>query len=95
MIIRTIIQYVFQIVSLAIIADVLLSYFMSPFHPVRAFLDRLVEPLLNPIRRLVPALAGIDFSPVILIILLQVVENLLLRFIYGEFYDPGTAIQDA
>jgi YggT family protein len=50
---------------------------MNPFNPVRAFLDKLVEPLLGPIRRIVPPIGGLDFSPLVLIILLQVVESLV------------------
>jgi YggT family protein len=40
-----------------------------------------VEPLLAPIRRVVPLLGALDFSPLILIILIQVISNLLIRFL--------------
>lgn len=77
--IRILVQYLFQIVSVAILVDVILSYFMSPFHPVRSFLDRIIEPMLNPIRRIIPPIMNMDFSPVILLLVLQIVEGLLLR----------------
>ena len=57
--------------------QVILSYFMSPFHPVRQFIDRIVEPMLRPIRRLLPQTGMIDFSPLVLIILLQVINGVL------------------
>jgi YggT family protein len=57
--------------------DVILSYFLQPYNPIRSFLDRIVEPLLSPIRRIVPAFAGIDFSPMVLIILLQVLDSVI------------------
>jgi YggT family protein len=84
-ILLTIIQTLGSALLLVVIVDVLLSYFLSPYHPLRSALDRIVEPFLNPIRRVVPALGMIDFSPVILVILIQVVETvlilpLLLRF---------------
>jgi YggT family protein len=44
-------------------------------------IDRLVAPLLAPIRRVVPPVGMVDFSPVILIILLQLVDILLSRFL--------------
>ncbi|MHC1784819.1 MAG: YggT family protein [Anaerolineaceae bacterium] len=66
-----------MILNILIIADIVVSYFMSPYNQVRSFLDRIVQPLLNPIRRVVPPLQMIDFSPLILIILIQVLENLL------------------
>ena len=65
----------------AVIADVILSYFMSPFHPIRQFLDRIVDPLLAPIRRVVPPLGMFDFSPLILLLLLQFISGLLVRFL--------------
>ncbi|HML39900.1 MAG TPA: YggT family protein [Bellilinea sp.] len=74
----TIIQTLGSALLLVVIVDVLLSYFLSPYHPLRSALDRIVEPLLNPIRRVVPALGMIDFSPVILVILIQVVETVLI-----------------
>ena len=64
-----------------VIASILLSYFMDPYHPVRQGLYNLVRPLLDPIRRVVPPMGMLDFSPLVLIILIQVVANLLTRFL--------------
>lgn len=64
-----------------VIASILLSYFMDPYHPLRQGIDNLVRPLLDPIRRIVPPVGMLDFSPFVLIILIQVVSNLLVRFL--------------
>lgn len=40
---------------------------------------KLTEPLLRPIRRILPNLGGIDISPVVLIVLLQFVKDLLIE----------------
>lgn len=72
------IQAVSWIVVLVVIIDVLLSYFLSPYHPLRINLDKIVNPMLAPIRRIVPSSFGLDFSPIILILLVQVVEYLLI-----------------
>lgn len=48
---------------LLVILKIILSYFMDPYHPVRRTLDNLVEPLLAPIRRVVPLVGMFDFSP--------------------------------
>lgn len=69
------------ILMVIVIADIILSYFMSPYHPIRSLLDKIVHPLLQPIRKVVPPLAAIDFSPLILIILIQVVETLLIMIL--------------
>ena len=52
-----------QILILLIIISVILSYFMDPYHPIRRTLDRIVEPMLAPIRRVVPLVGMIDLSP--------------------------------
>lgn len=61
----------------AVIIQTLLSYFMSPYHPIRRTLDNIIEPMLRPIRRVLPPLAGLDFSPLVLVIVIQIVESLL------------------
>jgi YggT family protein len=45
------------------------------------FLWRITEPLLRPIRRVLPDLGGIDVSPVILILLLYFLRNLLFEYL--------------
>ena len=45
---------------------------------VLGFLYRLTEPVLKPIRRILPAMGGIDLSPIALIILLYFVRDLLV-----------------
>ncbi len=68
-----------QILILLLILSVILSYFMDPYHPLRRGLDRIVEPMLTPIRRVVPLVGMIDFSPLVLIILIQIVASLIIR----------------
>jgi YggT family protein len=69
------------ILILIVLVSVILSYFMDPYHPVRRLLDGIVEPMLAPIRRVVPLVGMLDFSPLILIILLQLIGNLLTRLL--------------
>jgi YggT family protein len=69
------------ILILLVFVSVILSYFMDPFHPVRRGVDRIVEPMLAPIRRIVPLVGMLDFSPLILIILLQLVSSVLVRLL--------------
>jgi YggT family protein len=66
---------------LLVLAHVILSYFLSPFHKVRLWVDRLVEPMLAPVRRVVPQMGMLDFSPVVLMLLIQVVAYLLKRIL--------------
>lgn len=45
-------------------------------------LNKMVEPALRPIRRVIPSIAGIDLSPIILIIALQVLGYAITRAFY-------------
>ena len=77
----TLINVLAQFLVLLIIVKIILSYFMDPYHPVRQTIDNLVEPLLAPIRRVVPLIGMFDFSPLILIILVQILSTALIRFL--------------
>jgi YggT family protein len=50
------------------------------------FLFRITEPLLRPIRSMMPNLGGIDVSPVILILLILLLENVIVRYIYPNVF---------
>ena len=71
-----------QFFILLVIVKIILSYFMDPYHPLRRTLDNLIEPLLVPIRRVVPLIGMFDFSPLILIILVQILSSILIRILY-------------
>jgi YggT family protein len=66
---------------LLILLKVILSYFMDPFHPFRQSVDRIVDPILNPIRQIVPPIGRFDFSPLVLLILVEIVARLLINFV--------------
>jgi len=79
----TLINVLQQLLVLLVIISVILSYFMDPYHPVRRAIDGIVEPMLSPIRRVVPLMGMLDFSPLVLIILIQLVGNLLIRLLFS------------
>jgi len=78
-----IISFIFRALQFIVLVDVVLSYFMSPYQPVRQALDRIVNPMLAPIRRLLPSAGGIDFSPMVLLIVLVVLENIVSRLLFS------------
>jgi YggT family protein len=71
-----------QLLVLLVIVSVILSYFMDPYHPVRRAVDGIVQPMLAPIRRIVPLIGMLDISPLILLLLIQFVGSLLIRFLF-------------
>jgi len=70
-----------QIFVWIVIAAAILSFFLPPYHPVREVLDRIVEPFLIPIRRLAPMVGTFDFSPLILILAIQLISGLLVKLL--------------
>ena len=77
----TVINAAVNVFSVFIIIYSVLSFVLSPSSEVRLALAQVVEPLLTPIRKVVPAIGGLDFSPLILMILIQVVGSLLVTII--------------
>jgi YggT family protein len=75
------IDIISQLLILLVFITSILSFFMSPYHPVREALDRLVDPMLAPIRRVVPMAGMFDFSPLILIILIQFISRILVSIL--------------
>ena len=72
-----------EILTWLVILHVVLAYFLPPYHPLRGAIDRIVEPLLAPIRRIVPPLGMIDLSPLFLILILQLLGRLLAGMLAG------------
>jgi YggT family protein len=69
--------------TLIVVADVVLSYFISPYHPARIFLDRIVQPFLRPIQRLLPPMMGFDLSPLILLLLVSLLRSIIIGLFSG------------
>jgi YggT family protein len=65
--------------SILIIIRAILSWFpINPTNPVVSVLNQVTEPILAPLRRIIPRLGMIDITPMVAIIILQVVSQLLL-----------------
>ena len=79
------IDLISRLAILVAIAYVFMSYFLDLYHPLRRALGRIVEPFLTPIRRLVPPLGMFDLSPLILIILVQIISQILIRLLSTLF----------
>jgi YggT family protein len=64
--------------SLVVLVAVVLSWIQLPLHhPVVRFVDTLTAPALTPIRRILPPMAGLDFSPMVLLVLLQLLKGVI------------------
>jgi YggT family protein len=61
-----------ELYSFVVLAAVVISWLqLDPKHPVASIVYRLTEPILGPLRQVLPSMAGLDFSPMVLLFLLQ------------------------
>lgn len=68
-----------DIYSLIVFGAVICSWIqLPPTNPVVNFLETVTEPVLAPIRRVLPDMAGLDFSPLVLLIGLRMLRGVLL-----------------
>lgn len=70
-----------QVIPLLVIVYIILTYILDTYHPLRHLLASLVEPMLAPIRRVVPLIGMLDISPIILILLVQLLAQVLTSFL--------------
>jgi YggT family protein len=86
-----VILIILQIYTYIIIIVAILSWLIA-FHVINVYndlvrsiwnaLNAITEPLLRPIRQALPNLGGIDISPVILLLLIFLLEDIIERYIY-------------
>ncbi len=60
---------------------VIIASFLAPgnYHPALALLQQLTEPVLAPARKLLPPMGGLDFSPILVFLILGVIERVLMQ----------------
>ncbi len=82
----SIIDLVFLVFSLILLARVLLSWVsISPYHPVAKFLYNVTEPVLAPVRKRLPPYGGMDFSPLVVWLIAFVLEKVLVALVIAIF----------
>ncbi|MCR6544539.1 YggT family protein [Dehalobacterium formicoaceticum] len=80
----SIVRTAFEVLNWLIIIRVILSWIRhDPRNPLIRFIYEITEPILAPIRRLIPIRPGmpIDWSPFVAILLLMLVEQFVYRFL--------------
>jgi YggT family protein len=82
----SVIQLIVTLVSLLLIANALISFApLEPWHPVRRTLNQLAEPILRPFRNILPPTGAIDFSPMIALIVIQILGQILIVLVRSAF----------
>ncbi|MDX1491051.1 MAG: YggT family protein [Pseudohongiellaceae bacterium] len=78
-------SYILKIYFWAIIASIVAS-FIAPYsaHPAISLTRELSEPIMAPFRRLLPAMGGLDFSPIFAFLCIRIIETALIYPILGD-----------
>lgn len=67
-----------RVLAVIIFVRAILSWFaISPYSPIVVFLDRITEPILAPLRRIIPRLGMVDITPMVAIIFLLLIASLI------------------
>jgi len=84
--ISSVVSILAELLFLALIIRAVLSWLTGvvALQPIARFINRVTDPLLEPIRRVVPPLGGIDMSPLIAMLVIWLVESLLLTVLAGH-----------
>ena len=73
-----------KVFSLLILARVILSWVgQGADNGLTRFVYSVTEPVLSPVRAILPSMGGIDFSPILVLVGLQILEELLVRALLG------------
>ncbi|RPI03211.1 MAG: YggT family protein [Calditrichaeota bacterium] len=74
--------YVYMIIARAVISWLN----PDPTHPAVRFLHRITEPLLAPVRKLLPPIVGLDLSPVLIIMAIYLIDRILVSTLRSFAY---------
>lgn len=87
----TVIDWVLTAYMWIVIIRAVLSWVSpDPYNPIVRFIDNITEPVLRPIRRKLPALGGLDLSPMVVLLAIIFLKSFLVRTL---FQFSGTIIR--
>lgn len=75
------VRFTADIITWLVFIYILLSFIVPPYNTFRLDIERIVAPLLNPIRKRIPPAGMFDFSPLVLILLVILAESILVSII--------------
>ncbi len=83
----SLVNSIFTVYKWLILARVIISW-VAPMsaHPAVRFVYDMTEPLLSRLRRSLPLMSGLDFSPFIALIIVQVLQRLVIGLLYNSLY---------
>lgn len=91
------------LIAIAKVADVLLTAFYwiiliraliswvnpDPFNPIVQFLHSVTEPILEPLRKMLPQLGAVDISPLIAVLIILFLKNFIVKTLFDLAFRLG------
>ena len=72
-------RYSFAINVFIILIQIVISWIApNSYHPIVTLIRQLGDPIMGPFRRLIPPVGGLDFSPMIAILVIHILQNIVL-----------------
>ena len=78
------INILFEVLSLAVLIRILLSWIrIDPYNRFVQMLYQITDPILEPFRRIIPPIGMIDISPIVALLVLQVLQRIIVTTLNG------------
>ncbi|MBD3344315.1 MAG: YggT family protein [Chitinivibrionales bacterium] len=76
--------FLIRIYEIILIIRIVMSWMhVDPYHPAARFIHNVTEPVLEPIRRILPTNSiGIDFSPLVVFLIISILRRILFQPVY-------------
>ena len=82
--------YIWLLIAAAVLSWLIAFNIVNTHNQVVAmianFLWQITEPVLRPVRAIMPNLGGIDISPVVVILIIFLIQNIIVRYIYPNVF---------
>ncbi len=83
----SIVNTIFTVYVYLVLARVLISWVPhNPSQPIFKFIYEVTEPVMAPFSRLIPNIGGIDFSPIVVILAIEVLQKIVISILVSVFY---------
>ncbi|MDD4776311.1 MAG: YggT family protein [Syntrophomonas sp.] len=77
-----VVNIVFEVLIWLVIVRCILSFVRhNPYQPLIRFVYDVTEPIMAPFRKLIPAAGGLDFSPIVVLLVLSLVQSMIIRLL--------------
>jgi len=79
-----VVDWLFRLYELLILVRVLFSWIRpDPYNPIVRVVHQLTDPVMEPLRRIIPPMGMVDITPIVALILISIIQQLVVGVLYG------------